>query len=73
MNNMTALNIMRVLLGVLEFIEFLVSPIGLIFSAYISLYYVLMQVLSSNFSAAVSLLLVLSISLVTKLENDFRH
>ena len=70
---MTALNIMRVLLGVLEFIEFLVSPTGLILSACISLYYGLTQALSSNFSAVALLSLVLSLSLITGLENYFRQ
>jgi hypothetical protein len=35
---MTALSMMRVLLGVLEFIEFLIDPIRVILTAYVSLY-----------------------------------
>ena len=38
---MPALMVMRMLLTLLEFVEFLVSPIGLLASGWISFYYLL--------------------------------
>jgi len=39
---------MGLLLGILEFLEFLVSPIGLTISLWVSFYFVLVQILSFN-------------------------
>jgi hypothetical protein len=39
---------MGLLLGILEFLEFLVSPVGLTVSLWVSFYFVLVQVLSFN-------------------------